>query len=112
MFNDPLFIKTQNDLQEWRANKKSARDHIPESIKDNIRKLNLNYSKAQLRSRLDLGGSLLHFISGRKPQVKKLQENTAGFIEISPKPAAATKEKVISKIELDLPMGITLRIYQ
>ena len=112
MLNDPLFIKTQNELQEWRAKKKSVRDHIPESIKDNIRKLNLNYSKAQLRSRLDLGGSSLHFISGKKPQVKKLQEKTANFIELSPKPTAVTKEKVISKIELDLPMGITLRIYQ
>jgi hypothetical protein len=59
-----------------------------------------------------LGGSSLHFISGKKPQIKKLQENRANFIEISPKPTPAIKEKIISKIELDLPMGITLRIYQ
>ena len=112
MLNDPLFIKTQNDLREWRANKKSPRAHIPEAIKENIKKLNLQYSKAKLRSKLDLSGSSLHFLSGGKPQTKELRENIANFIEISPKPMAAVKEKLISRIELDLPMGITLRIYQ
>ena len=112
MLNDPLFIKTQNDLREWRANKKSPRAHIPETIKENIKKLNLQYSKAKLRSKLDLSGSSLHFLSGGKSQIQVLKEDTANFIEISPKPMAVAKEKVISKIELDLPMGITLRIYQ
>jgi len=112
LLNDPLFIKTQNDLRDWRANKKSPRSHIPESIKENIKKLNLQYSKAKLRSKLDLSGSSLHFLSGGKPQAKELSENTANFIEISPKPTTAVKEKLFSKIELDLPMGITLRIYQ
>lgn len=112
MLSDPLFIKIQNELKHWRENKKSPSDHIPESIKDNIRKLNLNYSKAQLRSKLDLGGSSLYFLSGKKPKVKELQENTANFIEMSPKPIVAIKEKIISRIEIELPMGITLRIFQ
>lgn len=112
MLNDPLFIKTQNELQEWRANKKSPHVHIPEAIKDNIRKLNLKYSKTALRSKLDIGGSTLNFLSGSKPQIKELQQNSVNFVEIHSKPIVPIKEKVISRIELDLPMGITLRIYQ
>lgn len=112
MLNDPLFIKTQNELQEWRTNKKSPHVHIPEAIKDNIRKLNLKYSKTALRSKLDIGGSTLNFLNGSKPQVKELPQKSVSFVEISQKSAVATKEKLISKIELDLPMGITLRIYQ
>jgi hypothetical protein len=112
MLNDPLFIKTQNDLREWRTNRKSPHVHIPETIKDNIRKLNLQYSKTALRSRLDLGGSSLNFLSESKPQIKELPKNNANFIEIPSKPIVPIKEKVVSRIELDLPMGITLRIYQ
>ena len=112
MLNDPLFIKTQNDLREWRANRKSPHVHIPESIKENIKKLNLQYSKTMLRSRLDLGGSTLNFLTGSKSPAKEPQKNTANFIEIPSKPIIPIKEKVISKIELELPMGITLRIYQ
>lgn len=114
MLNDQLFIKTQKDLQEWRANKKSPYDNIPDSIKINIKKLNSQYTKAQLRSKLDLSGSSLHFLSGSKHKPKASQGNAASFIEIptAPKPIPQIKEKVISRIELDLPMGITLRIYQ
>jgi len=112
MLNDPLFIKTQNDLREWRANRKSPHVHIPEPIKENIKKLNLQYSKTMLRSRLDLGGSTLNFLSGSKSPPTQPQKNSANFIEIPSKPIIPIKEKVISKIELDLPMGITLRIYQ
>jgi hypothetical protein len=112
MLNDPLFIKTQNELQEWRANKKSPHVHIPEAIKDNIRKLNQKYSKAALRSKLELGGSTLNFLSGNKLQLKEMKDNTANFIDISPKSTVAIKEKIFSKLELELPMGITLRIYQ
>jgi hypothetical protein len=110
MLNDPLFIKTQNELKNWRENKKSPRDHIPIFIKDNIRKLNLQYSKSKLRSSLDLSGCSLNFLKESKPRIKKLQE-PAHFIELSPKPTVAAKEKTSSKIELDLPMGITLRIF-
>jgi len=112
MLNDPLFIKTQNELQQWRENKKSPRDHIPMSVKDNIRKLNLQYSKAKLRSKLELSGCSLSFLSSSKPQMKKLENEAATFIEISPKQAFAAVEKLPSKIELILPMGITLRIFQ
>ncbi|MEI7488009.1 MAG: hypothetical protein WCJ72_11490 [Chryseobacterium sp.] len=112
MLNDPLFIKTQNELRHWRENKKSPRDHIPISIKDNIRKLNLNYSKAQLRSKLDLSGCSLNFLNGGKPQPKKLQVETANFVEISPPQTFSADKKLSSKIELILPMGITLRIFQ
>jgi hypothetical protein len=112
MLNDPLFIKTQNELRHWRENKKSPRDHIPISIKDNIRKLNLNYSKAQLRSKLDLSGCSLIFLNGGKPQPKKLQVETANFVEISQPQKLSADKKSSSKIELILPMGITLRIFQ
>lgn len=112
MLSDPLFIKTQNELQQWRENKKSLRDHIPQTIKDNIRKLNLQYSKAKLRSKLDLSGCSLGFLNSSKPQVNKLPNETANFIEIAPRQTFADVEKLSSKIELILPMGITLRIYQ
>lgn len=112
MLNDPLFVKTQNELRHWRENKKSPRDHIPTSIKDNIRELNLNYSKAQLRSKLDLSGCSLNFLNGGKPQNKKLPDNSANFVEISQAQILADNKKPSSKIELILPMGITLRIIQ
>jgi hypothetical protein len=51
-------------------------------------------------------------LSGSKSPAKEPQKNSANFIEIHSKPIIPIKEKVISKIELDLPMGITLRIYQ
>jgi hypothetical protein len=112
MLSDPLFIKTQNELRHWRENKKSPRDHIPASIKDNIRELNSNYSKAQLRSKLDLSGCSLNFLNGGKPQNKKLQNETANFVEISQQKPFPDKSKSSSTIELSLPMGITLRIFQ
>lgn len=112
MLNDPLFIKTQTELRHWRENKKSPRDHIPTSIKDSIRELNLNYSKAQLRSKLDLSGCSLNFLNGSKPQIKKLQEEAAKFVEISVPQSLTDNKKTSSKIELILPMGITLRIFQ
>jgi hypothetical protein len=112
MQSDPLFIKTQTGLQLWRANKKSSRDHIPGAIKDNIKKLNMQYSKAQLRSKLDLSGCSLAFLKESKPQEKKSQEEIVNFIEVSPKQILVEKERPSSKIELILPMGVTLRIYQ
>lgn len=112
MLNDPLFIKTQNELRHWRENKKSPRDHIPTSIKDNIRELNLNYSKAQLRSKLDLSGCSLNFLNSSKPQNKKTPNETANFVEISQPQILSGNKKTSSKIELILPMGITLRIFQ
>lgn len=112
MLNDPLFLKTQNELRHWRENKKSPRDHIPVSIKDNIRKLNSLYSKAQLRSKLDLSGCSLSFLNGGKPLSKKLQIETANFVEISPSQTLLSDKNSPPKIELVLPMGITLRIFQ
>jgi hypothetical protein len=112
MLHDPLFLTTQNELRRWRENKKSPRDHIPASIKDSIRKLNLHYSKAQLRSKLDLSGCSLNFLNGSKPQHKKLPVETANFVEISQPQILADNKKSSSKIELLLPMGITLRIFQ
>ena len=111
MLSDLLFIKTQNELRHWRENKKSPRDHIPTSIKDNIRELNLNYSKAQLRSKLDLSGSSLSFLSNKKPQ-RKMQDETPSFVEITQSNTLPDKKNLASKIELILPMGITLRIFQ
>ncbi|MBC7429687.1 MAG: hypothetical protein H7336_13810 [Bacteriovorax sp.] len=99
MLNDPLFIKTQNELLHWRENKKSPRDHIPTSIKDNIRELNSNYSKAQLRSKLDLSGCSLNFLNSNKLQNKKPQNETASFVEISHKKPFAEKLKSTSTIE-------------
>jgi hypothetical protein len=112
MLNDPLFIKTRIELQTWRENKKSPKDHIPVSIKDNIRKLNLNYTKAQLRSKLDLSGCSLNFLTSSQPLTKKVQLETANFVEISPLKIPVAEKKTASKIELVLPMGITLRIFQ
>ena len=111
MLNDPLFIKTQNELIHWRENKKSPQDHIPASIKDNIRKLNLNYSKAQLRSKLDLSGCSLNFLNSSRLQTKNLKIETAHFIEM-PSSQLISEKKPTSKIEPILPMGITLRIFQ
>ena len=73
MLSDPLFIKTQNELRHLRENKKSSREHIPHSIKDNIKKLNLQYSKANLRSTLDLTScyNLLAVISLRMEVYQK-----------------------------------------
>lgn len=109
MLNDPLFIKTQNELRHWRENKKSARDHIPISVKDNIRKLNLQYSKSKLRSSLDLSGCSLNFLTESTPQIK-LQEK-AHFVELPLKSKIDEQERMPKKIELDLPMNITLRIF-
>ena len=75
MLNDPLFIQTQNELQSWRENKKSSRAHIPGSIKENIQKLNLQYSKSKLRSSLELSGCSLALLKESKPQVKKIHRN-------------------------------------
>jgi hypothetical protein len=112
MLSDPLFIKTQNELQNWRENKKSPRDHIPTSIKDNIKKLNLNYPKSKLRSALDLSGCSLAFLKESKSQIKKIQDPPAHFIELPSKSSILVKEKISSRIEIELPMGITLRIFQ
>ena len=110
MFNDPLYIKTQNELRKWRENKKSPGEHIPLSIKDNIRKLNLQYTKSKLRSSLDLSGCSLSFLNSNKPQAEKLLD-TAHFIELPTRPINVEKEKAPSRIEIDLPMNISLRIY-
>ena len=110
MLNDPLYIKTQNELRKWRENKKSPREHIPVSIKDNIRKLNFQYPKSKLRSSLDLSGCSLSFLNSSKPQTEKLQE-TAHFVELPAKPINIEKDKAPSRIEIDLPMNISLRIY-
>lgn len=109
MLSDPLFIKTQNELRHWRENKKSSREHIPHQIKDNIKKLNLQYSKARLRSALDLSGCSLHFLSGGKTQA--LVQEKALFVELPNVLTAAKKDKAPARIELDLPMNITLRIF-
>jgi hypothetical protein len=78
------------------------------SIKDNIRKLNFQYSKSKLRSSLELSGCSLNFL--KETKIKTLPES-AQFIELSAKTKIAEKDKTSSKIELDLPLGITLRIF-
>lgn len=113
MLNDPLFLQTKTKIEAWRKTKKHLREPIPEHIKKDISDLAQIYPVYKIGTALKLGECSLRYLNGKITKTKKplkLKKNVAEFIEISP----AISQKTVNeqkKIELDLPMGMTLRIF-
>lgn len=113
MLNDPLFLQTQIKIQSWRKTKKHHREAIPEDIKKDIRDLAQTYPAYKIGSALKLGECSMRYLNGKAKKSKKLfkiKNNVAEFVEVSP----LISKKIVNepkKIELDLPMGMTLRIF-
>jgi hypothetical protein len=113
VLNDPLFLQTKNKIESWRKTKKHLREAIPEDIKKDISDLAQTYPAYKIGSALKLGECSLRYLNGKTKKTKKifkLKKNVAEFVEVSP----LISKKIVNepkKIELDLPMGMTLRIF-
>lgn len=113
MLNDPLFLQTKIKIESWRKTKKHLREPIPEDIKKDISDLAQNYPAYKIGSALKLGECSLRYLNDKTKKTKKLfklKKNVAEFVEVSP----LVPKRVVTepkKIELDLPMGMTLRIF-
>jgi hypothetical protein len=104
MLNDSLFLQTKSDLDEWRKSKKSIRARIPLPIKKNIIKLCKQYPNGKIKSAFSLSGCSANFVK------KYLNKNPPiQFVELPPTEIKNLKSS--SKIEIELPYNITLRIF-
>jgi hypothetical protein len=106
MLNDPLFLQTKNQIESWRKTKKHIREPIPEEIKQNITDLSKVYPVNKLGTALKLGACSQRFLRSSKKPKKEI----AQFVELS----HVTHKKEVTdqkRIELDLPMGMTMRIF-
>ena len=110
MLNDPLFQSTKNKIESWRKNKKHLREQIPQEIRKNISELSQVYPVSKLGTALKIGACSQRYLRGSKKTVKKPLKEIAQFVELSPlaNKKLMTEQK---RIELDLPMGMTLRIF-
>ena len=104
MLKDPLFIQTKSDLEKWRKSKETSRARIPLPIKKNILQLCKKYPSSEIISAFSLSGCSARFIKRgleQNPPVKFLELPTNNLMDL----------KSSSKIEIDLPLNITLRIF-
>ncbi len=113
MLSDPLFLQTKIKIESWRKTKKHLREPIPEDIKKDISDLAQTYPVYKIGTAFKLGECSLRYLNGKTKKIKKplkLKKNIADFVELSP----IVSKKMVNdqkKIELDLPMGMTLRIF-
>jgi hypothetical protein len=113
VLNDPLFLQTKIKIESWRKTKTHIREPIPEDIKKDIRSLAQTYPAYKIGSALKLGECSLRYLNGKTKKTKKLlklKNNVAEFVEFSPQISKKPVNEP-TKIELDLPMGMTLRIF-
>ena len=110
MQNDPLFLQTKAKIESWRKSKKHPREPLPEDIKKDLSDLAQFYPIHKLGSAFKLGECSLKYLKSKIKKNQKIKKNVAEFVELS----SIVSNKVADdqkKIELDLPMGITLRIF-
>lgn len=110
MLNDPLFLSTKDKIESWRKNKKHIREKIPQEIRQNISTLSRVYPASKLGTALKIGSCSQRYLHDVARPSKKPLKDIAQFVEFSP---IANKNVTPDqkKIELDLPMGMTLRIF-
>jgi hypothetical protein len=107
MLNNPLFQQTKTDLEVWRKAKKTFKEPVPEEIRKNIHDLSKIYPARRLISSLKLSSSAKKYMHS---SANESRQNAAQFVDLST--LALKKEKSDQKrIEIDLPMGMTLRIF-
>lgn len=109
MFNDPLFLQTKSKIESWRKVKKHIMEPIPEEIKKDISKLAQIYPIRKIGTAFKLGQCSQRYLNHKAVKIPKKQKKVAQFVELSPQLQKMTTDQ--KKIELDLPMGMTLRIF-
>lgn len=113
VLKDPFFLQTKIKIETWRKSKTHLREPIPEDIKKDIRSLAQTYPAYKIGSALKLGECSLRYLTDKTKKAKKLiklKNNVAEFVEVSPLISRKNQSEQ-KKIELDLPMGMTLRIF-
>jgi hypothetical protein len=91
MKDNPLFIKTKQELLNWKKQKKYQGEKIPDLLKDHIKILLENYPRAQVTYELGLTTSNI-------------------FQQI---PTKISDDKVsILRFEIEVPGKFTMRIFQ
>ena len=110
MLNDPLFQSTKNKIESWRKNKKHVREKIPQEIRKSISALSQIYPASKLGTALKIGSCSQRYLHGTTKPAKKPLKGIAQFVELSPLANKKIRHDQ-KKIELDLPMGMTLRIF-
>lgn len=110
MLNDPLVLETKRKIESWRKIKKHIREPIPKDIKSDLSKLAQAYPVKKIGSAFKLSECSLRFLNGQIKPFSKPAKHLTQFVELSP----VIPSKMVTdqkRIELDLPHGLTLRIF-
>ncbi len=113
MLNNPLFLQTKIKIETWRKAKKHLREPIPDDIRKDISELAHVYPATKIGKALKLSDCSLRYLNANGKRAKKSfkpGKHTAEFIEFTSRPIKNVVHDQ-KKIELDLPMGMTLRIF-
>lgn len=110
MVNDSLFLDTKRKIESWRKIKKHIREPIPKDIKSDLSKLAQVYPVRKIGSAFKLSDCSLRFLNRQVKPIPKPAKHQTQFVELSPviQNKMVTEQK---RIELDLPDGLTLRIF-
>lgn len=114
MINDPLFIKTKNDLISWRAQKSYSSQKIPDNLKTNIIQLLNKYPRAILTQKLNLSASTMAAFVVRKSYDEKVltTQNSTGPI-FHQMPSLNIESRIQNILfEFEIPGKLTLRLFK
>ena len=119
MINDPLFLKTQQELIKWRAHKKFKGQKITDTIKDQIKLLLEKYPRSEVSKNLEIAASTITtFIKKdskrayRKKNFNVIPSDSTPniFQQITPK--IVEKSTSLLKFEIELPGKFMMRLFK
>lgn len=119
MVNDPLFIKTKQELLNWKKQKKFKGQKTPDSIKDQIKALLEKYPRAEVTQNLELAASTIAtFVNKTSKRSYRKNGSKVRPTEHTPNifqqiPAKLIENKVsLLKFEIELPGKFMLRLFK
>ncbi len=90
-------------IQQWRQQKRSRGEPMPEELRGRILALEAEYTRSELMECLNLSG---HFFPLKKPKASKPR---VAFTKVNPVPEIQKKSSA-RVCELEFPSGLILRV--
>jgi hypothetical protein len=120
MINNPLFIKTKQELLNWKKQKKYQGEKIPDGLKDQIKTLLKKYPRPKVTQGLDFSASTIATLLNKTPrkyskkdysQIKSSNVDTPNIFHQIPTKLIESKTSLLS-FEVELPGKFILRLFK